>query len=262
MSEIVELLKLEHRSIERVLDLLAEQEEKMATGGAWDPTLMRVALAYLSGFPEECHHPKEDLLFRRMQARAPERVAAMADLARSHELLSQATTRVCDEASAQPPLESSDLAKSLAGFIAAYRNHMSAEESEFFPAALDCLSGDDMAVLDFQVFDRCDPLIEPRTEAEFWALQKEIQRIASRPRPVDTPSPERLADVVTPLLGADIGIAQLNAALAPHGLHLTPLEVGYALEWRERCLTEIPACSETRAVWCTFYFLKGMETGW
>lgn len=261
MSEVMELLQLEHRSITRVLDLLEEQCTRLAAGGAPDPTLVRVGLAYLAGFPEECHHPKEDLVFRLLQARAPEAVAAQADLESSHDRLAAATAQVCEAAASIDESQVAGFSEKLVGFIDAYRRHMAAEERDFFPAVAAALTDDDFSCLELRLFDRCDPLIEPRTEAEFHGLQRELQRLASRPRPRPPRTTGRPSEALAPLLVGTASIADANDALAPHDYRLAPVDRGYALEWKERPLTEVPASDETRVVWCTHYFLRGLETG-
>lgn len=59
-----EILKSEHRVIERVLKVLETATEKLATGGAVSPALLGKALDFIRNFADKCHHAKEeDVLF-------------------------------------------------------------------------------------------------------------------------------------------------------------------------------------------------------
>ncbi len=55
-----EILRNEHRVIERVLDVLQRIAERAESGGPLDVDSARQAIAFFRGFADRCHHAKEE----------------------------------------------------------------------------------------------------------------------------------------------------------------------------------------------------------
>ncbi len=55
-----EILRNEHRVIERVLDVLQRIAERVELGNALDVDSARQAIAFFRGFADRCHHAKEE----------------------------------------------------------------------------------------------------------------------------------------------------------------------------------------------------------
>mgnify|MGYP005841228603 FL=1 len=55
-----EILRNEHRVIERVLDVLQRIAERAGAGGPLDADSARQAVAFFRGFADRCHHAKEE----------------------------------------------------------------------------------------------------------------------------------------------------------------------------------------------------------
>ena len=262
MSDALILLRLEHGNIARVLDLADDELRRLEAGGPADASLLLLIHEYLEGYPGECHHPKEDLAYRKLRERDPERAAGLLDLEREHEQLDQATRRIGERL--RKELAGSDfpgreLREELGRFVGLYRKHMEREESDFFPSVLDALTRDDLAEIDFSLFDARDPLFDRSTEAHFGRLREAIDRRVSARRGV----PEAAAGPASDLLGAlpELrSVARFNALLGGRGFQLVAYRTGgYALERDGSWLLDIPECSETRAAWCATFFVAGLE---
>ena len=63
------------------------QVAEFDAGRAPDYDVIRSAVDYFLSFPDLYHHPKEDLVFSRLKARAPDVVERIGDLRREHEAL-------------------------------------------------------------------------------------------------------------------------------------------------------------------------------
>jgi hemerythrin-like domain-containing protein len=109
----------EHRSLAAVLHgLLHVADDIFSHGARPDFRLLDAMIAYIEGFPEACHHPKEDAyLFRLLRERAPQAAATLDDLEAQHReghgrlaQLKQALAdyRTCVEARAEQPDTPSD----------------------------------------------------------------------------------------------------------------------------------------------------------
>jgi branched-chain amino acid transport system ATP-binding protein len=113
MHKATLLILDEHRSLAAVLHGLQHVARDIIKRGTRpDFRLLEAMLAYIEGFPEVCHHPKEDAhLFRLLRLRAPEVATTLDDLEAQHREgqgrlahLRQALAeyRSCAEAPAQP----------------------------------------------------------------------------------------------------------------------------------------------------------------
>lgn len=86
MHKATLLIQDEHRSLAAVLHGLRYVTRDIVNRGARpDFRLLEAMLAYIEGFPEVCHHPKEDAhLFRLLRERAPELAPTLDELEAQH----------------------------------------------------------------------------------------------------------------------------------------------------------------------------------
>lgn len=175
-SDALRLLEIEHKHIGQVLDVLERQVELMENGKEIDYKLIELAIDYFLDFPETCHHPKENLIFARVMAHKPDKLAVIGDLIGEHKELSQLTHRVKHELNSQSTssLVENNIVPSLKAFLHAYRHHIEAEEMTFFPYVIQNLSQEEFDVIDFDLFDREDPVYDNETEDRFAQLFDDI----------------------------------------------------------------------------------------
>lgn len=174
MPDTLVMLRVEHRNFLRVLDVLDGLTVTLKRTGAADITLMRQVMAYFQGYPECCHHPKEDLVFRRLQELAPEDAARIRNLVEDHEEIAARVTATLDRIEAHTKGPDPELVEALEDFVATYRDHLWEEEREFFPIIETVLDPDDWAAIDFTMFDRDDPVFDASAEAYYRELRHAI----------------------------------------------------------------------------------------
>ena len=177
MSDTIVLLQLEHGTMSKLLSLLETLHQEMLRGEAPDYVLLELVFEYFRDYPEHCHHPKEDAVFRKLQTRAPETASGLRDLLGDHEALERLTALVAEqveEAKAHPDAAQGPLNDSIRRFVQSYRRHLEDEEAHFFPAVVKTLTRDDWAMIDFAVFDQQDPLYDRLTESRFTELGDRI----------------------------------------------------------------------------------------
>ena len=260
MSDAILKLRLEHSSIAGVLGLLEDEVQRLQSGAPTDPGLLTLIFDYLRDFPEKCHHPKEDLVFRMLQQRDPKRAATLFDLVHGHEKLAKLTEHLSGEIAREAPRPA--LAAILCEYLDTYRHHLSGEEREFFPAALDTLTRDDLALLDYELFDREDPLFDNTTENHFDQLRSKIQKRAHDSPLTNnrTMGPSSTNNLV--LLRQIDSVKAFNDAMRGYECQLVPyLAGGYALELDGCWLVDIPDCDEDRAAWCAYFYWKALNEG-
>jgi len=178
MTEILRKLRDEHENFSDVLNVLEQEIESGLTGGSFNRDIIKDAVEYCQNFPAVCHHPKEDLIYRRLRNVAdPAAMDVLGDLLAEHETLSGLT----DELEAAVDNLISDAGEDLAKFahvarvfVEHYRQHMKTEEELLFPLALKCFSEEDWAIIDRGVagFETSYP--SSAIDKQFAALSKAI----------------------------------------------------------------------------------------
>ena len=189
MAEVVRMLRKEHTDMAILLDLLERQIAEFKRGGATDFGIVRGILDYYLSYPDLYHHPKEDLIYHRLRAVAPDQAESVKGLLAAHEELGQLTRRFAS-ATVDQMLHGDEVPRewfaSLARkFIDINRRHLVMEEESFFPLALRVLGPEDWAEIDAQVTDRNDPLFGGAVEERFHALHEsilELERASGKSR--------------------------------------------------------------------------------
>lgn len=252
------LLRLEHGNQSRILGLIEDQVAAADAGTPMDEELLSLACEYFSDYPERCHHPKEDLVYKLLRKRDPDSCASLRDLIAEHrrlheltEAFAEAVRRVREEPQAVEPSPREVIRK----FTEACRQHMRDEEERFFPLAEERLSEDDWDTLDFAMFERDDPLFDHVAEERFSALRKRIETLAeegkARRSVFDT------ADGLRALSGIESFNESMKSAGQPFRLTRFA-KGGYGLERDRRLLLYVPECSAERAAWCAYCYLCGL----
>ena len=181
MPDTILQLHLEHGRVGKLLDLVDRQLADIENLRPPNVPLLQLVLDYLSAYPDECHHPKEDLVYRMLASRYPDRARSLGPLVLEHEQLGRMTQDLRRALGTRMPQEhtspTDEITERLREFVASYRRHMSMEEQHFFPVALQFLTRNDWAEIDFAVFDQVDPMLDRNVEQRFAQLIDEIERM-------------------------------------------------------------------------------------
>jgi hemerythrin-like domain-containing protein len=256
MPDVIMLLQLDHQNTAKVLDLIQQQATNAGRREPLNYPLLENIFDYLSGYPDQCHHPKEELVYRKLLDRSSAGASSIEGLVGEHRKLTSVTLdlgRAIAESRNDPRATCEGLADRLAAFVDLYRSHMLMEERHFFPLALQRLTRNDFEEIDFTIFDQPDRLFDREVEGTFAELRNAITQLGD----ADRASVVRREEAV--LLADCRDIAAFNEAMRRLG---EPVKLtrssgeGYALEFEEEIVTHIPACSEPRAAWCAYFYWK------
>lgn len=255
MKEALLLLRLEHRNFDELLNLIDEQRHNLKQGTNVNVKLLQSAAEYFSGYPDECHHPVEDIVLQRLRIRDAESAPDLNILSKEHREIERLTALLATTVNSRDD-QTSDLEEVIKQFVTYYRKHMSTEEEHFFPAAAKALSKADWEEIEFDLFDREDPLFDGAAHRRYRKLREEIENSAreSDKRTFRLKQVKRIQR-----LGS---ISEFNDWIREAGadwLLVRHPEGGYGLELDGRAIMDIPECSEVRAIWCAYYFLQGRE---
>lgn len=177
MPNIIEQIRAEHGNMAKLLDALERQVTIFNGGGTPDYEIVLSITDYFLDYPDRCHHPKEDLLARKVVEGADDAAAPLHNLEAQHEELGiltrrfhQYVRRVLEEAE----LPRQDFVRAAKEFIASQRHHMQMEEEHFLPLAESMLGPDDLASIDSELLAERDPLMDPGSEALYATLREAI----------------------------------------------------------------------------------------
>jgi hemerythrin-like domain-containing protein len=175
-------LMAEHRVIERMLDVLAEEADSISRSGRTEPRLIDQATDFIRTYADRCHHGKEeDILFRRLAAKPldPKLAQTMADLIEDHVRGRAITRRLVDanerygrgEQDALPDVESC-----LRELVEFYPVHIEKEDRHFFKPCLVYFTDAEKALMlaDFDEFDRA--LIHEKYRGMVAALDARVRQ--------------------------------------------------------------------------------------
>jgi len=177
MANIIDQIRTEHGHMAKLLDALERQVAIFDQGGRPDYEIVSGITDYFLDYPDRCHHPKEDLLARKVVEGDDDGASPLRKLEAQHEELGiltrrfhQYVRRVLDEAE----LPRQDFVRAAREFIASQRHHMQMEEEHFLPLAESLLGPDDLAAIDSALFAERDPLMDPGSEARYATLREAI----------------------------------------------------------------------------------------
>ena len=177
MSQVMTQLHEEHRNIAKILDALEHQLGIFDSVGQPDYDVLEAIADYFMGFPERCHHPKENLIYRKMCERNPAQAEDRTDLEAEHEKISGLAKNF--QAAVRNVLQEVEVSRSAFDEVARHflkeqRHHMQMEEEHFFPQALATLNAEDWAEIDRRVFQENDPVFGGDASREFAVLREHI----------------------------------------------------------------------------------------
>ncbi|MEK9661399.1 MAG: hemerythrin domain-containing protein, partial [Alphaproteobacteria bacterium] len=105
MPATLERLQQEHRDVAKLLDILENELAAFDNAATPDFEIMAAIADYFLGYPATAHHPKEDLVYRILVERWPDRVNAVGDIEAEHgtiaelvRIFAQAVTNVMHDA--------------------------------------------------------------------------------------------------------------------------------------------------------------------
>ncbi len=84
MVEIIEILRQEHRNIEKLLQVMEQELTVFDRGERPDYEVFGAIVEFFKNYPDSCHHPKEDMIYEKFRTRDPGRAASVADLEAEH----------------------------------------------------------------------------------------------------------------------------------------------------------------------------------
>lgn len=181
VMDAIDIIKAEHRNLDRVLGVLGESLDHLSTDGPKpNLDLLFSIVYYVRVFPDKLHHPKEEqFLFPALLRQRPELSGVVQELERQHALGAQSLDRLDAALKAfdrDYPKGLEALHDAGRSFIRAQREHMGVEEREILPAARACLKGKDWGPISQAFAKNTDPVFGENIDVGFRVLFNRITR--------------------------------------------------------------------------------------
>ncbi|MGB9846183.1 MAG: PAS domain-containing protein [Desulfotomaculales bacterium] len=135
------ILDHEHRLIEKVLEILQKEAEKLKDNRG-DPEVIAAALDFFSGFADGCHHRKEErVLFPLLEERGiPKEGGPIGVMLREHEEGRRLIARMREAAARK---DRAQLAEAAGAYVELLKGHIWKEDDVLYPAGKKVLTADD-----------------------------------------------------------------------------------------------------------------------
>ena len=158
MATVLQALRREHADLAQLLELIDRQLDGREGP---DLGLLRGIFDYFLTYPDQYHHPKEDLIYRALCRHDPALAPAIGDLEAEHEELTLATRALSDaldRACRDGAGSETGMRRLGRSFVDFYREHMSKEERQFFLEAERCFTAEEWRELLAEISDPTDPV--------------------------------------------------------------------------------------------------------
>jgi hemerythrin-like domain-containing protein len=178
LGDILETLYSEHRYLASLLDTLDNEAARLKPGKIPDYPLLLDIIDYLTHYPDQYHHPREDLLFTTMVRRDDAFKPLLERLEREHRTLQLYNRELFNEltqVAAGRAVNRPELLHSIERYGAAYRQHMDYESREIFPRAKGRLSAAERRKLSDKTRYIDDPLFGGEVQYQYRRLGRGLQ---------------------------------------------------------------------------------------
>jgi hemerythrin-like domain-containing protein len=178
---IIDLLRQEHRNIEKLLLVLEQELSVFDRGERPDYEVIWAVIAYFQVFPETYHHPQEDAVFEKLTARDSAAAAKIGDLAAEHRTGAghlRKVAQVIENVLMEQEIPRHAVDAIIRDFIVFERGHIAMEERYFFPAAAGALQPQDWAeIASSRSASLKDPLFSAAVEERFQVVRRHILQL-------------------------------------------------------------------------------------
>ena len=166
----------EHLRFAKLLDMLESHLDSFHHAEQPNYQLMLEVMRYMSRYPDNCHHPREDLAFAKVAERRPNKRGDIEALHGEHEAIRKAGRKLVEmleEVLDDAILARHEVEEPGREYIRHLRDHMRREEA-LFPAVAAVLRAEDWAAIDRELPRQADPLVAARGGERYAALRRVV----------------------------------------------------------------------------------------
>ena len=170
---LMDELRLDHRNMAIVLDLMEGLVEEMEAGKDPDFELLEEIMRYMTIYPDAVHHPKEDVMYEKLRSKRPDLSDDLDHVPDDHREIAELGTVLRSEVeaiNAGAAVRRQKMIEDAAAYITRLRNHMRWEEEDLFSRIDLMLNAEPYRVDISSIGQIKDPVFELEVEAGFRRL--------------------------------------------------------------------------------------------
>ena len=179
VEQLLSGLRLDHRNMVMLLDLLEAEINRLATAGEPDYDLVRDIMLYVTEYPDVVHHPKEDIVYRHLKSLRPEIHTDLERVETDHQYIEELGRKLrngIEAISNGANLNRDELIEKLYRYMDQHREHMYWEEINLFSLADELQHYGDWSEVVLKNNEISDPLFGSRVERKYRRLLAKIQQ--------------------------------------------------------------------------------------
>lgn len=178
-TDILRELRMDHRNMAVLLNLLQEEADRIESDEDVDFELAHDIMRYMTVYSDAIHHPREDLIYAGLLAAEPKLAEGLEQVAAQHQELADLGSQLRSDIEAVLSGTAVTRARVVAdtrSYLHRLRQHMAWEEEDLFRRA-DAKA--DTLEIDVSHLTATDPVFGEQRQASFTGLFKAIEREAS-----------------------------------------------------------------------------------
>ena len=177
-QELMTELRLDHRNMAAVLDILEGIVEIMEANKDPDFELFDEIMRYMTVYPDAVHHPKEDVIYGELRARRPDLSEDLSHVPDDHREIARLSCLLRDEVeaiNAGAAVRRQKMIEDTAAYVQCLRDHMQWEETDLF-RRIDLMLDAEPYKVDISEYEHIkDPVFELEIEAGFRRLIESLR---------------------------------------------------------------------------------------
>ena len=197
--QAIQIIQEEHGKLWRVATTMNLVADEVDQGAALPRDFFHAAFAYLEGFVDQCHHPKEDqFLFRLLRLRSDAADIVLSSLEAEHRFGPGNIGELRSQLQAAQPGQCAEFTQAVRRYTEGLKQHIQTEEREILPLARKALTSTDWNTIDRAFLDNQDPLFGSQAREDFRELYHRVAALAPEPIGLGARSAGALRQGATP----------------------------------------------------------------
>ncbi len=179
VEQLMSGLRSDHRNMVMLLDLLDAEIDMLAASRVPDYDLVRDIMLYVTEYPDDVHHPKEDIVYRHLKSLRPEIHTDLERVETDHQYIQESGLKLRNSVEAisiGANLDRDELIQKFRHYMEQLREHMYWEETELFSLADELQHFGDWSEVVLKNNEISDPLFGSRVERKYGRLLAKIQQ--------------------------------------------------------------------------------------
>jgi len=177
MHALITELHQDHVNLGRLLRLLERELERLRSGESPDYFLLIDIIDYIESYPDQIHHPREDVMFRVYLASHQDRADVIQRLMSEHKDLVEQSHRVrqmLEQVTHSGVYTRGYLLSQLEDFTARQWEHLNLEDGMAFDLLSDTLRSDDWSLIEERLPTAVDPIFGGAVQQRYQAIYDQI----------------------------------------------------------------------------------------